>query len=79
MQGVNYKITYTIQMPGASKKKKVPAKEITTSKTQMILGNFKVGATLGISYKIVSGAQESLSSKVVRFKVKAPKKGIKKG
>jgi ELWxxDGT repeat protein len=75
MQGVTYKVSFSVQAPGAAKKKKKPQIKIITSHLpQVKLGNFKVGAVLSVSYKIVLGNQESLPSKLVRFKVKVPKK-----
>ncbi len=74
MQGVQYKISYTAVPANAPKKKKFPTKVVTSNKAETVLGKFKVGTTLAISYKIASGAQESLASPVVRFKVKVPKK-----
>ncbi len=70
MQGVQYKISYAAVPANAPKKKKFPTKVVTSTKPETILGKFKVGTTLAISYKMISGSQESLPSQTVRFKVK---------
>jgi ELWxxDGT repeat protein len=77
MSGVSYKISFTVQSSGRSKQKKVRTKVLTVTKPQVVLGKFKAGTILAVSYKMVAATQESLSSRVVRFKVKLVKRGYK--